>query len=55
MSLKIIPAEKQEITRIVCPACKEKIRGVGLLKESRIDGLTFKCNRCRNLWSVKSE
>ena len=53
--LTITPAEKQEITKIVCPECKEKVRQIGLLKESKIHGLTFKCKRCDKLWAVKSE
>ena len=55
MPLTIIPAKKQDITKIVCPDCKERLRNVGLKKESKIDGLTFKCNRCDKLWEIKSE
>lgn len=55
MPLTIIPSEKQEITKIVCPACKEKVRYVGLAKESKISGLLFKCKRCGSQWTVKSE
>lgn len=55
MPIIITPTERQEITKIVCPDCKEKVKGVGLLKDSKIDGLTFKCNRCKKLWSIKSE
>lgn len=55
MPLTITPTEIQEITRIACPDCKEKVRAVGLLRDSKIDGLTFKCKRCGNLWKVKSE
>ena len=55
MPITITPTEKQEITKIVCPDCKEKVRQVGLLKESKIIGLTFKCKRCGKLWTVKSE
>ena len=59
MSILITPIEKKteknEITKIVCPDCKEKVRQVGLLKESKIEGLTFKCKRCGKLWTVKSE
>lgn len=55
MPLTITPTEKQDITRIVCPECKDKVRFIGLLKESKIEGLTFKCKRCSKLWTVKSE
>lgn len=53
--LSITPAEKTDITRIVCPACGEKVARVGLLKNSRVDGLTFKCRRCGKLWVIKTE
>ena len=55
MPLTIIPAEKQEITKIVCPSCKEKVRYVGLAKESKVDGLLFACPRCGSRWKLKSE
>jgi uncharacterized Zn finger protein len=55
MPITITPTDKQEITRIVCPDCKEKVKFVGLLKESKIDGLAVKCKRCGRLWKVKSE
>lgn len=55
MPITITPAEKKDITKICCPQCNDRVRGIGLLKESRIEGLTFKCNRCKKLWSIKSE
>ena len=55
MPINITETEKKEITKLVCPNCNEKLRFVGLLKESKIKGLTFKCKRCGKLWSVKSE
>jgi transposase-like protein len=55
MPIIITPAEKQEITKIICPDCKEKVRNVGLMKESHIKGLSFKCKRCGKLWVLKSE
>ena len=55
MPITITRAQKNEITKIVCPDCNEKVRFVGLLKESKIEGLTFKCKRCGELWAVKSE
>ena len=50
--LKIIPAEGANITKIICPYCNERVRGVGIKKESHIVGLTFKCRRCSRLWEV---
>lgn len=55
MPIVITSTSNQEITKIVCPDCKAKIHGVGLLKGSKIEGLTFKCKRCGKLWAVKSE
>lgn len=53
--LCITPAEKTEITHIVCPYCREKLSRVGLRKNSKIVGLTFKCRKCGRLWNVKTE
>lgn len=50
--LKIIPAEGANITKLICPHCNERVRGVGVRKESFIVGLTFKCRRCSMLWEV---
>ncbi len=55
MPIIITPQEKNEVTKIVCPGCNERVRLVGLLKESKISGLTFKCKRCGKLWNVKTE
>jgi transposase-like protein len=55
MSLKIYPIEAQDVTPLVCPACREKVRKVGLLKESQVNGLSFKCHKCSRLWGVKTE
>lgn len=55
MALTITPAKpSKEITRLECPACREKVRGVGLLRDSLVDGLTFTCKRCRALWHIKT-
>lgn len=54
--LYIMPEEEQsEITHIVCPQCKEKLSRVGLKKNSKVHGFTFKCRKCGKLWSVKTE
>lgn len=54
MSLKIEPTIEQSVTRITCPICKRNVKGIGLLKGSVVDGLTFKCSRCNRFWIVKS-
>lgn len=51
----ITPTETSAVTKIVCPHCKEKVARVGLLKESKVDGLTFRCKKCGNLWLLKTE
>lgn len=53
--LNITPAEKSDVTHIVCPHCKEKLTRIGLQKNSKIEGLTFKCRKCGKLWNVKTE
>ncbi len=50
--LKIIPTEGADITKIICPHCNERVRGVGIRKGGVISGLTFKCRRCSMLWAV---
>ena len=53
--LFIYPAEESEITKILCPKCKERVPRIGFVKGSKIEGLTFRCKRCGNLWRVKTE
>lgn len=53
--LKTTPAEAAEVTKISCPKCNEKVPRVGLLKGSKVEGLTFKCKRCGSFWEVKTE
>lgn len=55
MPLIIAPAEKADVTRLVCPDCREKVRGVGLLPNSRIVGLVFRCRGCGAYKSVITE
>ena len=53
--MKIVPAEFSKVTKIVCPACGERAARIGLLPNSRIEGLTFKCKKCARLWAVSTE
>jgi hypothetical protein len=53
--LTITPAPGAAITKIICPACNEKVPRLGLLPGSKVEGLTFKCKRCGALWEVKTE
>ena len=52
---EIFPIEASEVTKLACPHCKEKVHGVGLSKESKIEGLSFRCRRCGFLWGVKTK
>ncbi len=53
--LKITPTEASEVTKLSCPQCNEKVPRVALLKDSKVDGLAFKCKKCGSLWKVKTE
>lgn len=53
--LTIIPVEECEITKLICPHCNTRVPRIGLLKDSKIDGLTFKCKRCENTFEVKTD
>jgi hypothetical protein len=55
--IKITPIERShtsEITRIVCP-CGAKVRRVGLRKGSKVEGLTFCCDKCGKVFEVTTE
>lgn len=54
MPISIFATEKADVTKLACRTCGEKIRGVGLLPNSNISGLSFKCRRCGALWEVKA-
>ena len=47
--------ERKDFTKLKCPDCGERVKNVGILKESKIEGLTFKCKKCDSTWSVKTE
>ena len=51
----ITPAKESEVTNLVCPHCHEKVPRVGIKKGSKLEGLTFRCKRCGQLWEVKTE
>ncbi len=53
--LNITKAKESEVTKLVCPHCHEKVPRVGIKKDSKIEGLTFKCRKCGFLWEVKTE
>ncbi|MCD8309483.1 MAG: phage terminase large subunit family protein [Clostridia bacterium] len=53
--LAITPIKETNVTHIACPHCGERLPRIGLLKDSKIEGLTFKCRKCGMLWSVKTK
>lgn len=56
--LKIEPtteATRANLTKITCPNCGRKLPEVAVLKDSKIEGLTFKCKKCRKLFAVTTE
>lgn len=55
ISIKPIEYTPSEfLTHITCP-CGAKVRRVGLRKGSRIEGLTFFCDRCKGTFEVTTE
>lgn len=52
MSMNISETEVAEITKIICPGCGNKLRGIGLMKDSVISGLSFRCRYCQKLFRV---
>lgn len=51
----IVPAKMQEVTKIACPECGEKIPRIGIAKDSTIKGLAFKCRKCGKFWEIKTK
>lgn len=43
----------QKVARIVCPKCKTRIPRIGLVQDSKIDGLSFTC-KCGYCGLVKT-
>ena len=55
MALQIRKAERSEIVRLVCPHCGERVKSVGLLRDSKVSGLTFRCKKCQEIWEVTTK
>lgn len=53
--ITMTPAPKSDVTRLYCPECKEKVRGMGLIKDSIVTGLSITCRNCKRMWLVKTE
>lgn len=50
--LKIVETTEAKVTKIECPKCNVKLPRTGLLDNSEIRGLVFKCKRCGCYWEV---
>lgn len=53
--LEIVPTDATAVRRIACATCHEKLPRVGLKKDSRIEGLTFRCGKCGTFNEVKTK
>lgn len=53
--LTVTKTEPTEVRRIPCSTCGEKLPKVGLTKDSRVSGLTFRCGKCGTFNKVKTE
>lgn len=53
--LKIVQTTEEKVTKIKCPECSERVGYVGLLPNSSVRGLTFKCRKCGSYWKVLSK
>jgi predicted RNA-binding Zn-ribbon protein involved in translation (DUF1610 family) len=47
--------DRKDIVKIKCPDCGERLSNVALFRESKIEGLTFKCKKCATAWEIKTE
>lgn len=54
MPIIIKPTDTKDFTKLKCPACDQRVKGVGLLKDSKVDGVTFICAQCRRTWVIKT-
>ena len=55
MPIIVKKTDRKDITKIVCPFCRDRLRGIVLFKDSHIDGLGVKCKRCLTDLEVKTE
>jgi hypothetical protein len=55
MPIVVKPSGKKELTKISCCACGEKLRGVGLEKDSIVYGLNVKCTKCGKFNEISAE
>ena len=55
MPIIIKKTDRKDFTKLECPDCGERVKGIGILKESKIEGLTFKCKKCESAWTVTTK
>ena len=54
MPINVYETGFADVTKLSCRACGEKLKNVGLLPHSNVQGLSFKCRRCGKLWEVNA-
>lgn len=52
--IEIKPTARSDVTAVKCPNCGNRLPNVGLFKDSFISGLTFRCPKCKNFFSVRA-
>ena len=55
MPIIVKPSGKKELTKISCCACGEKLKGVGLEKDSIVFGLNVKCPKCGKFNEISAD
>lgn len=53
--LTITETGAMDMKKLSCPHCHDVLPRVRLSRESRIQGLTFRCRKCGRYWAVTSE
>ena len=55
MKISFEPSERDiNIKKIYCPECGEKLRNVGIPEGAHVEGMTFRCKRCRGYFKVNA-
>ena len=55
MPIIVKPSAPKELTRISCYACGNKIKGVGLEKDSVVHGLNLRCTSCGKFNEISAD
>ena len=52
--ISIEECEETKVTRVKCPLCGERVPHIGLMGDSSVRGLTFRCTKCKRYFAVKT-